>query len=284
TGCCRPAATPRSPALARSRSRRASPPPRKKSSLLPCPSQDRSTDNECTWLVIKSPQKICGRPTGRSRPPRLTHRTLRTSAPSRRLWHRFCLGSPPMTEGRTILGRSAAVRRLVDRIERVAPTEATVLIQGERGTGKELVAVAIHEASRRRRQPYVTLNCAALPDELLASELFGRLAEVVVSVPPLRDRREDIAGLAEHFVALYARRHGVAVHGLTSQARRALVAHDWPGNVRELEKAISRGVIFAERGWIDADALELLAADGAREATSPDERAGFDADPRLRRL
>ena len=78
-----------------------------------------------------------------------------------------------MNESRRILGRSAAIRRLVGRIERVAPTEATVLIQGERGTGKELVAAAIHEASRRRRQPYVTLNCAALPAELLASELFG---------------------------------------------------------------------------------------------------------------
>ena len=277
-----------------------------------------------------------------------------------------------MTEGRTILGRSAAVRRLVDRIERVAPTEATVLIQGERGTGKELVAAAIHEASRRRRQPYVTLNCAALPAELLASELFGhergaftgavqrqpgllvaadtgtvlldevgdlspngqamllrflqerevrplgaaravrldvrviaatnrdletavarnefradlydRLAEVVVTVPPLRERREDIAGLADHFIAVFARRHGVTVHGLTSQARRALVAHDWPGNVRELEKAISRGVIFAERGWIDADDLELPAANVAREAPSHDERAASDADPHLRGL
>src|SRR5262249_45325009 len=63
--------------------------------------------------------------------------------------------------------------RLVERFERIAPTEATVLIQGERGTGKELIAAAIHEASRRRRQPYVTLNCAALPAELLVSELFG---------------------------------------------------------------------------------------------------------------
>jgi DNA-binding NtrC family response regulator len=275
-----------------------------------------------------------------------------------------------MTEGRTILGRSAAVRRLVERIERIAPTEATVLIQGERGTGKELVAAAIHEASRRQRRPYVTLNCAALPAELLVSELFGhergaftgamqrhpgllvaadtgtvlldeigdlsphgqatllrflqerevrplgttrairldvrviaatnrdleaavarnefradlydRLAEVVVRVPPLRERREDIAGLADHFVAVYARRHGVRVRGLTSQARRALVAYDWPGNVRELEKAISRGVIFAERGWIDADHLELPVVDVTREASSRE--AASDADPRLRGL
>ena len=76
----------------------------------------------------------------------------------------------------------------------------------------------------------------------------------------------------------------MTVRGLTSQARRALSAHDWPGNVRELEKAISRGVIFAERGWIDADDLELPAVDVAREAPSPDERAVSDTDPRLRGL
>ena len=116
------------------------------------------------------------------------------------------------------------------------------------------------------------------------ADLYDRLAEVVVSVPPLRERREDIAGLAEHFVAVYTRRHGVAVRGLTSQARRALVAHDWPGNVRELEKAISRGVIFAEGGWIDADDLELPAVDVVRKAASSDEHAASDADPRLRGL
>src|SRR5262249_51451370 len=76
-------------------------------------------------------------------------------------------------ETRRLLGESPAMRRVRERIERVAPTEATVLIQGERGTGKELVAAAIHEARRRRRQPYVTLNCASLPAELLVNELFG---------------------------------------------------------------------------------------------------------------
>jgi transcriptional regulator with GAF, ATPase, and Fis domain len=82
-------------------------------------------------------------------------------------------GGTAPSAARRILGRSEAIRRLLQRIERVGPTEATVLIQGERGTGKELVAAAIHEASRRRDRPYVTLNCAALPVELLASELFG---------------------------------------------------------------------------------------------------------------
>src|SRR2546427_11074755 len=103
--------------------------------------------------------------------------------------------------------------------------------------------------------PYTTLFRsrdleAAVARNEFRADLYDRLAEVVVTVPALRERREDITGLAEHFVAVYSRRHGVAVHGLTSQARRALIAHDWPGNVRELEKAISRGVIFAKNGWI----------------------------------
>src|SRR2546429_2241233 len=78
-----------------------------------------------------------------------------------------------MQDGKAILGESRAIRGLRARIARVGPTEATVLVRGERGTGKELVAAAVHDASRRRRQPYLALNCAALPDELLASELFG---------------------------------------------------------------------------------------------------------------
>jgi DNA-binding NtrC family response regulator len=250
-----------------------------------------------------------------------------------------------MQAGQAMLGASRAIRALQRRIARVAPTEATVLIQGERGTGKELVARAVHDASRRRHGPCLALNCAALPDELLASELFGhargaftgavqrapgllvvaeggtafldevgdlslrgqamllrflevrevrplgvaaprrvdvrvvaatnrdlltavargefradlhdRLSEVVLEVPPLRERREDVRLLAEHFVGVYARRHGVAVHGVTRQAVRALCAYDWPGNVRELEKAISRGVIFCEGGWVRAEDLEL---------------------------
>ena len=265
-----------------------------------------------------------------------------------------------MEPGKPILGASQAIRRMLGRIERVGPTEATVLIQGERGTGKELVARAVHEASRRRGRPYLPLNCAALPDELLASELFGhargaftgavgrapgllvaadggtvfldevgdlslrgqamllrflearevrplgvvaplrvdvrvvaatnrslaalvakgefradlwdRLSEVVLAVPALRERREDVLLLAEHFLGVYGRRHGVAARGLTREARRALCAWEWPGNVRELEKAISRAVIFAEGGWVRAEDLELAAppaAEGRESCAAP---------------
>jgi transcriptional regulator with GAF, ATPase, and Fis domain len=256
---------------------------------------------------------------------------------------------------RRILGRSEAIRRLLQRIERVGPTEATVLIQGERGTGKELVAAAVHEASRRRDRPYVTLNCAALPVDLLASELFGhergaftgalerrpgllaaadtgtafldeigdlspqgqaallrflqerevrplgatrsvhldvrviaatnrdlatavekgefradlydRISEVVLTVAPLRDRREDILILAETFVTDSARRHGVVVKGLSRDAGRALAAHDWPGNVRELEKALSRAVIFANARLIQPSDMELMNVRAVSNAT-----------------
>ena len=232
-----------------------------------------------------------------------------------------------------IVGASPAIRHLRRLIERVAPTDATVLIVGERGTGKELVAGAIQRRSRRRDRAFVTVNCAALPTELLASELFGhergaftgavtraaglvaaadggtlfldevgdlplpaqamllrflqegevrpigsartfrvdvriiaatnrdleadiaaqrfrpdlrdRLAEITLAVPPLRDRRDDIPALVDHFLAAQATRHGVRRPALGEEARRTLHLYDWPGNVRELEQAISRAVIFA---------------------------------------
>jgi transcriptional regulator with GAF, ATPase, and Fis domain len=262
------------------------------------------------------------------------------------------------------LGRSEAIRRLLQRIERVGPTEATVLIQGERGTGKELVAAAIHEASRRRDRPYVTLNCAALPVDLLASELFGhergaftgalerrpgllaaadtgtvfldeigdlspqgqaallrflqerevrplgstasvrldvrviaatnrdlaaavakgefradlydRISDVVLTVPPLRARREDILELAGCLATDYGRRHGLAVKRLSRQAGRALMAYDWPGNIRELEKAVSRAVIFTDGDCVSPADFELpaLPASGA-EITSVDVAGGL---------
>jgi transcriptional regulator with GAF, ATPase, and Fis domain len=268
---------------------------------------------------------------------------------------------------RRILGRSEVIRRLLQRIERVGPTEATVLIQGERGTGKELVAAAVHEASRRRDRPYVTLNCAALPVDLLVSELFGhergaftgalerrpgllaaadtgtvfldeigdlspqgqaallrflqerevrplgstrtvrldvrviaatnrdlagavgrnefradlydRISDVVLTVPRLRERREDIVELAEYFVADYGRRYGVATRGLSGQAAQALLTYDWPGNVRELEKVTSRAVIFAEAGWIMPVDLELPSpgAGTTSKLTDVHETAGLTA-------
>ncbi|MFQ5792786.1 MAG: sigma 54-interacting transcriptional regulator [Acidobacteriota bacterium] len=265
--------------------------------------------------------------------------------------------------GSTIIGRSAPIQERLRQIQLVAPTEATVLIRGERGTEKELVADAIQQGSLRTGQPYRKLNCAALPSELLVSELFGhergaftgalqrkpgfltladggtlfldevgdlsreaqamllrfldqrevrplgstetfrvdvrliaatnkdlevairqkefranlydRLSEVVLEVPPLRERREDIPLLVEHFLALYGWRHRVSIQGVKPQALERLQSHSWPGNVRELEKTVSRAVVFAEAGWIRPQDLGLLATD---EATTPPLAGGSPSD------
>ena len=242
-----------------------------------------------------------------------------------------------------IIGTSEPMRRVFEAIALVAPTEATVLIQGESGTGKELVAQAIHANSPRRTGPLITVNCAALPETLLESELFGhergaftgaterrlgrfelahhgtifldeigeltpaaqtkllrvlqsqefervggthtlkvdvrviaatnkdleavvraghfredlryRLQVFPLTVPPLRERRDDIPLLAEHFLKSYAERHRRRLRGLTPRALDLLMRYDWPGNVRELEHAIERAVILARGEHLTPDEL-----------------------------
>ena len=232
-----------------------------------------------------------------------------------------------------IIGRSPAMAQLFETVALVAPSDATVLIQGESGTGKELVANAIHQNSARGQGPFIKLNCAALPETLLESELFGhekgsftgatarkagrfqladkgsifldeiaemapatqakilrvlqekefeplgggrtvkvdvrviaatnkdltaeieagkfredlyyRLNVVQISVPPLRERGEDIALLADHFLKLYAEKNQRLIKGLTPRALDLLMRYDWPGNVRELENVVERAVILS---------------------------------------
>jgi len=244
-----------------------------------------------------------------------------------------------------IVGKSDAVRKLLEQVAMVAPTEATVLITGESGTGKELVAKAIHFNSLRKDGPLVTINCAALTENLLESELFGhergaftgaerrregrfmqanngtifldeigeissamqakllrviqereiqrvgsdkligvnvrilaatnrnlkmeveehrfredlfyRLNVMVLEVPPLRIRREDIPLLAQHFVAKYADKNRKSIKGFTPDAMDCLVKYDWPGNVRELENAMERAVILATGEYIETKDLPL---------------------------
>ncbi|HSR15213.1 MAG TPA: sigma-54 dependent transcriptional regulator [Gemmatimonadales bacterium] len=251
-----------------------------------------------------------------------------------------------------IVGSSPALKRVLETIEKVGPSDARVLITGENGSGKELVARAIHEQSPRREHPFVEVNCAAIPAELIESELFGhvkgsftgavsdragkfevadggtlfldevgdmspaaqakvlrvleegvvtrigssrplavdvrvlaatnkdldqeidagrfredlfyRLNVVPIVVPPLRDRREDIPVLVEHFVARLTARGGTPSRRFLPDAIQALQSRAWPGNVRELRNAIERLLILAPRRDIGPADVEHLLPDGGR--------------------
>ncbi len=251
----------------------------------------------------------------------------------------------PGLSSTAILGRSASMTELLEMISYVAPTEATVLINGESGTGKELVAAELHNNSERSDGPFVKVNCAALAESLLESELFGhekgaftgadrqrdgkfiqatggtlfldeigetsqamqvkllrvlqeqelqrvggqetihtdariiaatnrdlekevrdgnfredlyyRLNVVTVTVPPLRDRRDDIPLLVDHFVHIFAVKNRREVAGITSECMDLLASYSWPGNVRELENAIERGVILMRGEYLTEKSLPL---------------------------
>lgn len=244
-----------------------------------------------------------------------------------------------------IIGVSDAMRSLCRSIEKVAPTGATVLILGDSGTGKELLARALHRLSGRSHQPFVAINCAAIPDTLLESELFGyekgaftgaakrtlgklelasggtvfldeigempaslqakllrvvqertveriggrepipldlrilcatnrnidaliaagsfredlyyRISEVTIKVPPLRERQGDSLLLAQFLLQQMAERFGKPTRGLAPDAIRAIQAHRWPGNVRELENRIKGAVIMADGAVVTASDLGL---------------------------
>jgi two-component system NtrC family response regulator len=252
-----------------------------------------------------------------------------------------------------IVGRSRAMQHVIRTLERVADTKSTVLITGETGTGKELVARAIHDRSAQREMPLIKVNCAAIPDTLLESELFGhvrgaftgavtnkkgkfalahggsilldeiamlgqplqakllrvlqerefeplgseraekvdvrviaatnrdleqmvaagrfqedlfyRLNVIPIRIPPLRERREDIAVLAEHFVRKHAHRSGRPAQHLHESAMALLERYDWPGNARELENIIERAVVLSHDEILGADAVSGLR--GAPAAT-----------------
>jgi len=244
-----------------------------------------------------------------------------------------------------IVGRSAALRSLLRQVETVAPTDSTVLIYGDTGTGKELIARALHNLSARHACPFVKLNCAAIPTGLLESELFGhergaftsavaqrigrfelanrgtifldeigeiplelqpkllrvlqereferlgssrtlttdarliaatnrdlgalvqeqkfrsdlfyRLNVFPVRVPPLRERREDIPLLVQHFVQRFSKRMNRSIESVPKQGMDALVNYSWPGNVRELENVIERAVILSSGPELRVPVAEL---------------------------
>src|SRR5215510_272324 len=232
-----------------------------------------------------------------------------------------------------IVGKSSGLRNVLQLVEMVAATDATVLLLGETGTGKELIAHAIHERSQRQKEPFVTVNCAAIPSSLFESELFGhergaftgahmqragrleladggtlfldevgdlplelqpkllrtiqehtyerlgsartknvnvrlvaatncdldqmvdekqfredlyyRLNVFPIRIPPLRERREDIPLLVQHFTQKYARRMGKQIDMIPESTIKKLQRWSWPGNVRELENLIERSVILS---------------------------------------
>jgi Nif-specific regulatory protein len=252
-----------------------------------------------------------------------------------------------------MVGESARMQQVYQFLARVAPTSASVLICGESGTGKELVARAIHQNNPRSNKPFVAVNCAALTETLLESELFGhekgsftgaiaqkkgkfevadggtifldevgemspllqtkllrvlqerefervggtrsikvdirliaatnrnleeaieqgsfrqdlyyRLNVVQLSMPPLRERREDIPLLANYFLAKYSKMCKRRVGGISAEARARLINYDWPGNVRELENAIERAVVLGTTDLILPEDLP----EAALEAETP---------------
>ncbi len=175
-----------------------------------------------------------------------------------------------------IVGQSESMQKVFDVVRKVADAKSNVLICGESGTGKELVARAIHYNSARSPMPFVAVNCSAVPETLLESELFGhmkgsftdgsfredlyyRLDVIPIRLPPLRLRTGDIPLLVKHFLDKFSQESGKSVPVLTSEAMHVLLGHEWRGNVRELENLIERVVTFSVgapvsdediRGWL----------------------------------
>jgi two-component system response regulator HydG len=248
----------------------------------------------------------------------------------------------------SIVGKSPAIRGVFDLLQRVAPTHANVMITGETGTGKEVFAKALHNMSGRSAQPFVPINCSAIPAELLESELFGhtkgsftgahqdkkglfeeaeggtvfldeigdmeislqakllrviqerkikpvggnkqrtidvriisathkdlkaamrdglfredlfyRLCVIPMHLPALRQRKEDIPLLSDHFFKKHVATHGLKVRGFTPKAMEKLMNHPWEGNVRELENFIERSAILCSEEWISDENLPFMSA------------------------
>ena len=279
-----------------------------------------------------------------------------------RLQHRYLLSEREEDYGHYgFVGRSPRVLRLLREVELVAASKSTVLITGETGTGKELLARAIHDRSEQRDRPLVKVSCAAIPETLLESELFGhvrgaftgaltskkgkfaladgstifldeigtmstplqakllrvlqerefeplgaersqtvdvrviaatnrnlpqmvtegtfledlfyRLNVIPLEIPPLRERREDIPPLVDHFIRKHATRAGKRIDRLGDGLVDLLVAHDWPGNVRELENTIERAVVLSTGQEIVAELIRPLSP-GA--SPPPDGIPGLD--------
>lgn len=246
-----------------------------------------------------------------------------------------------------VMGNSDAIQAISRKAEKIALTDITVLLLGESGTGKEVFARSIHEHSNRKTKPFVAINCASIPENLLESELFGyekgaftgankttlgkietaqggtlfldeigdmplglqakmlrflqeriiervggrseipvdirvvcathrdlqnmvqgetfredlfyRVGEIIISIPPLRDRDEDVILLARTFLNQYKEEYGTKTKGFSDEAVDAMLNHPWPGNIRELQNKLKSAVVLAEGTVISADDLGLFA-------------------------
>ena len=264
-------------------------------------------------------------------------------------------------EFENIVAKSPAMQEVLAAVEQVAPSNATVLLGGESGVGKDMIARAIHQHSRRVNGPFIKINCTAIPENLLESELFGyekgaftgaatakpgkfeladkgtifldeigdmpgslqakllrvlqereferlgatkttkvdvrvvaatnqdlraaleqgtfredlyyRLNVVPISIPPLREHKEDIPYLVDHFVTRFAASAGKDIEGITPAAMKLLADFHWPGNVRELENIIERALVMASGPQIDVDDIRLDIVVPAGEHTALGSRA-----------
>src|SRR5260370_1572293 len=150
-----------------------------------------------------------------------------------------------------IVGTSPALKTVLSRSSKVAPSDSTVLITGETGTGKELVARAIHRRSDRVSRPFVSVNCSAIPRDLIASELFGHEKGAFTGATQQRLGRFELANggtllLVEYFIDRYARKAGKNIKRVNKKTLELLQSYPWPGNIRELQNVIERSVIVCE--------------------------------------
>ena len=256
-----------------------------------------------------------------------------------------------------IIARSSKMQKVLESISRIAKTDSTVLLLGESGTGKDLIARAIHLASEREKKPFVAINCAALPEPLLESNLFGhekgafsgaireakglflqahggtifldeigdmplsiqakmlrviqerqlrpvgsekvidvdvriivatnknlkelvqqgsfredlyyRIHVIPIYLPPLRERKEDIPPLVDHFLNKACQQMKKDIKGLTPQAMQKIMLYDWPGNVRELENTIEYAAAMSDKEFITEDVIFQTKSGTSKETIKP---------------
>lgn len=271
-----------------------------------------------------------------------------------------------------IVGRSQRMKEVLETVAMVAPTEASVLVLGESGTGKELIANALHQGSNRSDKRFIKVNCAALPETLLESELFGhergaftgaigrragrfeladggsifldeigemtpatqakllrvlqerefeplgstrtvkvdiriitasnrvlkdevrkgtfredlfyRLNVVPINLPPLRDRKEDIPLLIEHFLKIYNEKNGRSLQGFHPRALDALMRYSWPGNIRELENVVERAVILTRDDYVPYSELPESIREALDDPLSREIREGITPGMTIREM